>query len=449
MKGFLLMSLCIFAFAGSPWAQTDKKCGYDFIHAAAIKRNPNFDAEHAALRAEAIKNAASVGAKRTTATAVTVPVVFHIVLDSDYLKLMDASTIADRVNSQMEVLNEDYNRGNADSTLIPSVFKSLYGDAAIHFGLARVDPNGNATPGWEVVMTNKTGFELNNDDPGGNGKYTDSGGADAWDVTKYINVWVVNFLVNGSPSTTIGLTIMPSWTGTASGDYPKNEMGVMLRYDAWGRRSSSSENFFANIDQGRTLTHEMGHFFEMIHIWGDDGGLCPGSGGKDDGMADTPPQADATYGCPSFPKFDACTNSGTGIMFMNYMDYTDDACMYMFTNDQVTMMRSQLDPTGESYSLTQHPELLAVPDVPAISASNLSIYPNPTTGKINLTFAPAPKDLQAVSVVNILGQKVWEKSINKQQISILNIDLSGMTKGIYFVECQYSSGKDVRKIMLQ
>jgi len=449
MKKFLLMALCVPALSNLSWAQTTDKCGYNFIHAAAVKRNPNFDAEHATMRQEAIRNASLTGAKLTTPTAVTVPVVFHIVLDSDYLKLMDPATISDRVNSQIAVLNEDYNKGNADSSKIPGVFKTRYGNPAIRFGLARVDPHGNPTPGWEVIVTTKNGFELNNDDPGANVKHVDSGGADAWDVTKYINVWITNFLVNGSPSTTIGLTIMPSYT-VGTGAYPKDEMGIMLRYDAWGRRSSSTENFFANIDQGRTLTHEMGHYFEMVHIWGDDFGKCPNSGGTDDGMADTPPQADATYGCPTFPVTDACSKSvDTGIMFMNYMDYTNDACMYMFTNDQANAMYTEVSPGGESYSLTQHPELLAVSDVPAISTSNLSIYPNPTAGKINLTFTPAPKDLEAISVVNILGQKVWERNINRQQISILNIDLSGTTKGIYFIECQYSKGKEVRKIMLQ
>ncbi|MGN6568772.1 MAG: M43 family zinc metalloprotease, partial [Flavipsychrobacter sp.] len=276
MKRIFLLAFCSIAFCNSSWAQApdNNKCGYEFIHAAAVKHNPNFDAEHAAIRMEALKNASRFGAKTTISTPVTVPVIFHIVLDSDYLKLMDPTTIEDRVNSQIQVLNEDYNKGNADSAKIPTVFKTRYGNPGIHFALAHVDPKGNYTPGWEVVVTNKNGFELNNDDPGANAKYTDSGGADAWDVTKYINVWIVNFLVNGSPSTTIGLTIMPSWTGTAPGDYPKNEMGVMLRYDAWGRRSSSSEVFFTDIDQGRTLTHEMGHYFEMIHIWGDDGGAC-------------------------------------------------------------------------------------------------------------------------------------------------------------------------------
>lgn len=443
-----MMSLCLLVLESTSWAQSPiKKCGYEYLRAAALAKNPNFITQHAALRDNALK-AIKFGAKTTTPTPVTVPVVFHIVLDSATLKLMDPTTIADRVNSQIEVLNEDYNKGNADSVKNTS-FPGLYGGPYVRFGLARVDPNGNSTPGWEVVVTSKNGFELNNDDPGGNAKHTDSGGADAWDVTKYINVWIVNFLVNGSPSTTIGLTIMPSWTGTAAGDYPKDEMGVMLRYDAWGRRSSSSENFFPNIDQGRTLTHEMGHYFEMIHIWGDDGGLCPDNGGKDDGIADTPPQASETYGHPTPPVYDACTKTGAGIMFMNYMDYSDDVALYMFTNDQATVIHSQVEPGGESYSLTLHPELLAVPDVPSINASNLSIYPNPTTGKINLTFTQPTANLQAVSVVNMLGQKVWERNINKQQTSILDIDLSGMTKGIYFIECQYSSGNDVRKIVLQ
>src|SRR5262249_44200330 len=152
--------------------------------------------------------------------------------------------------------------------------------------------------------------------------------ADAWDVNSYINIWVVNMLHPNSPSELIGLTIPPGFTDSSVANpdpYPKNEMGLLINYDAFGRRTSAIDTFFPHIDLGRTCTHEMGLYFGFFHPWGDDEndiGHCPWNGGQDDGIADTPPECFANYGCPPFPKYDCCTTDSPGVLFMDYMDYS-------------------------------------------------------------------------------------------------------------------------------
>jgi hypothetical protein len=104
----------------------------------------------------------------------------------------------------------------------------------------------------------------------------------------------------------------------------------VILYSAFGSRSKCpSGTYISSYDLGRSATHEVGHWMNLRHIWGDDGGSCSGS----DLVDDTPNQASENYGCPSFPHV-SCSNSGD--MSMNYMDYTDDACMYMFSKGQQT-----------------------------------------------------------------------------------------------------------------
>jgi hypothetical protein len=432
---FALFCLC----GGSILAQ--RNCGYEYVHKKALEYNPDFDKD----RQQIISGLSKFSAARKTAgtpTTLYVPIVFHIVLNSSQLTQLDPATITDRINTQIQVLNEDYDRGNADSVDIPTAFKQLYQSTNIKFALTHKDPSGNYTPGYEIVNTTSSGFDYTTQDA----KHSSKGGADAWDVTKYINVWVINF----SPATVIGLTVAPSYT--ISGGYATDEMGIQICYGTFGRRTSPGEYFLpygsgTPFDKGRTLSHEMGHFFEMIHVWGDDGGLCPGSGGSDDGIPDTPPQADHTYGCPTYPLVDACSGAPNGIMFMNFMDYTDDACMHMFTRDQDSVMYSQLLPGGESYSLTTHHDLLEVPENFSPTEIDFIVSPNPTSGNITVTFINKPYALQSIKVLNTLGQQV--KYISATQSSVYAIDLTSMAKGMYFVECNYATGKEVRKILLQ
>jgi Pregnancy-associated plasma protein-A/Secretion system C-terminal sorting domain len=431
------------------------KCGYHYIHTHAAQLIPDITQQ---LLEQQHISAKTTGNNLAT---VTVPVVFHIVLNNTNLaKLGDSITIASRIHTQIDVLNEDYNRANKDSTKIPAVFKSLYGNVNIQFALAHTDPSGNATKGWEIVPTSVSGFEISTSNPGNDAKHNATKGADAWDVTKYINVWVINT----SPDNILGITIPPSFTRYPYNLYQPEEMGILLNYGVLGRRSTTTEYFFngTEYDQGRTLTHETGHYFELLHPWGDDDDdgtcRCPTDlGGHDDGIDDTPPEGCRHLGCYNFPFFDLCSPPGTvsspsgtnGIMFMNYMDYTNDTCMYMFTKQQALVMNSQILPSGESYELTRYPELLQYPGNVAPTSDVYVVGPNPTDGVFYVQFEEVPAHLESVKVYNIIGQMIKEVPTDGKQNTIYPVDMSVMSKGLYFAEILFSNHRDVIKITLR
>lgn len=252
-------------------------------------------------------------AKRDANGTVTIPVVVHVLWRTNTEKISTA-----QVQSQIDVLNEDFGRYNADTTNTPAPWKPISANTGIQFCLAQRDPQGNSTTGIVYKQTTVTSWSDNDAI-----KKNAQGGDDPWDVTKYFNMWVGN-LGGGL----LGYAEFP--TSSVSQTY-----GVVIGYNYFGRVGTLS----APYNKGRTATHEVGHCLNLFHIWGDDGGSCSGS----DAVADTPNMAGENYGCPTYPKTDACATASPGAMFMNYMDYTDDACMNMFTNGQSTRMNNAIN----------------------------------------------------------------------------------------------------------
>lgn len=243
----------------------------------------------------------------------TIPVVVHVLWHTSNENIDSA-----QVQSQIDVLNEDFGRTNSDTVKTPADFLSAAGSIPFRFCLAARDPDGNPTSGIERRYVSS--LSLGTDDQI---KFYSNGGLDAWDVNQYLNIWVVNF--GGG---ILGYGEFP--TGNQS-----NTFGVVIQYDAFGRVGTVAYPF----DLGRTATHEFSHCLNLYHIWGDDGGSCNSS----DLVADTPNQGDANFGCPSFPHTDNCSPVSPGVMFMNYMDYSNDACMNMFTLGQATRMSSAVN----------------------------------------------------------------------------------------------------------
>lgn len=228
-----------------------------------------------------------------------IPVVVHVVYRTA------AENISDRqVYSQLEVINQDFRLENKDTVLVPSVFKPLMADIELEFALARTDPNGQPTSGINRVQTSQNVFGLNDAV-----KYSSSGGVNAWPSDRYLNIWVCNL-----QAPFLGYSSFP-------GEAPQND-GVVIDYEVFGKIG----NLNASFNQGRTLTHELGHYFNLFHIWADEDN-CLAS----DSVEDTPTQRSATFGCPQHPKT-SCSPQGD--MFMNYMDYSDDECLNMFTQGQ-------------------------------------------------------------------------------------------------------------------
>ncbi|OQP54445.1 hypothetical protein A4R26_27605 [Niastella populi] len=247
---------------------------------------------------------------RIEGTTAYIPVVFHVVLQNPGL-VTDA-----QIQAQVDQLNLDFGGVNPDSTKIRAFFKPRFAKTNIQFRLAQRTPGNEPSNGIERITTSHASFGLNDSRV----KYAATGGADAWDNSRFFNVWITD-LSQGY----LGYSTFPGSSVPA-------EDGIVIRY-------TSLPGGVAPYNKGRTLVHETGHFFYLFHTWGDDVG-CSGN----DEIDDTPNQANYTSGCPGDPvRLDACTTSGNGIMYENFMDYTDDACMVMYTLDQKDRMEAAMN----------------------------------------------------------------------------------------------------------
>lgn len=247
---------------------------------------------------------------------ITIPVAFHVIYRTTAQNISDA-----QINAQIKQLNDDYRHINSDRSATPSAFQGAVGDMEIQFCLATRDPNGNATTGITRTSTTKASFT--------DATFETEKPTTIWDRDKYLNLWSAN-LSGGL----LGYAQFPG--GPATTD------GVVLLYSSVG--SIDQPGTATNFKLGRTASHEIGHWLNLYHIWGDDDPSCEGS----DQVCDTPNQTSASSGCPSYPKTDACTASAPGVMFMNYMDYSYDNCLNMFTYGQKRRMIATLNDSRAS-----------------------------------------------------------------------------------------------------
>lgn len=319
----------------------------------------------------------------------------------------------EQVLKQVEQLNADYSLNNANFNQTPEVFKIFAIDTDIQFCLAKTDPNGNPTTG----ITRK---QVDIDQIGLTNAYYDSaqGGQSPWDATRYINVWVADMGDTGI----IGFSTAPN---TAS---PKEKDGILINYRFFGEQGAHQD---AAHNLGKSLSHEMGHFFGLKHTWGSLNAGCD----DDDDCLDTPLQEKPTYGCPSFPVKDICTQ-GNGIMYCNFMDYSDDSCLTMFTADQKAIMWGHLE--GERASLRDHADLGCYTSTVDLDIA-LKIYPNPTQDYIELIRSDVSE--QSLQIFNTDGFCVYSKQVVTSDILI---DLTSYSAGVYFLKL----GEYLRKIIV-
>lgn len=253
-----------------------------------------------------------------------IPVIVHVLHNTPEQNISD-----EQVKSQIDVLNEDYSATNSNIADVPSVWQPLIKDSKIRFRLAVRTPDDKATTGIVRTYTNVSEFDIQ--DP----RIIDSsiGGSDGWPKHSYLNIWVCNL-----PKGVLGYASFP---GSVN-----NEDGVVINYRNFGRIGKDTKSPY---NFGRTATHEIGHWLSLVHIWGDDGGNCT----VDDNISDTPKQQTSSYRCPSFPKTDNCSPVSPGIMYMNYMDYTDDVCMSFFTPGQSAVMYNTLKGIRDSILISK------------------------------------------------------------------------------------------------
>jgi hypothetical protein len=309
-----LAGLTLTSFSVAAQVPTHRTCASVEVLQAQLTADPGLAQRMSAINNQAMQFAANQAsqqagnAQRTSAVTVTIPVVVHVLYSTASENISDA-----QIQSQIDVLNEDFHKLNSDSYKVPSVFSGLAADAGIQFVLAKRTPAGLATTGIErkssTITTWGTADKI---------KKASTGGLDAWNASQYLNLWVGT--IGGG---ILGYAQFPG--GAAATD------GVVISPVYFGRTGTVT----APYNLGRTGSHEVGHWLNLNHIWGDDGTACTGT----DNVADTPNQADENYGKPTFPQV-SCSNGPNGDMFMNYMDYVDDAAMYMFTTGQSSRMNA-------------------------------------------------------------------------------------------------------------
>jgi hypothetical protein len=364
---------------------------------AMAQRRQQIENHTQQFEANAINNSGS-----KISAVVNIPVVFHVVYKNATENISDAQLL-----SQIDVINEDFRKLNADASTIPSAFTGLAADAEVTFCIVKRDPNGNATTGINRYSSTRTTAWGTNDAV----KLPSQGGIAPWDATKYMNIWICDIGLDAQGNRLLGYAQFPG--GSYSTD------GLVLDYRFTGKGFGAQPPF----DKGRTATHEIGHYFNLYHIWGDDGSACSGS----DNVTDTPNQAGANGGCPAFPHV-TCSNGPNGDMYMNYMDYSDDACLTMFSNGQKNRMQATLVAGGFHNGLTTSNACTPVSTTTCGTPTSLAASSITTTGA-SLSWAA----VSGASTYNVRYKTSTATTYTTVTgLAATSTSLSGLTSGVAY-----------------
>ncbi|MCC9165439.1 M43 family zinc metalloprotease [Pontibacter harenae] len=489
---FFLLTCCLPCFGQGTTNAQQRSCGYSTYVETLKEKDATFE-----LRQQKVEQDVQQALQQKPQgqylqqSTVFVPVVFHVVYSTEEENISD-----EQIYSQLQILNSDFRRKNADTTNTPAYFKEFSADAGIEFCLASVDPEGNPTKGITRTKTTRTSFSIGSD----NVKFSQSGGVDGWDPEQYLNIWICSI-----SNRILGYATPPG----ASAAYD----GVVLLYSAVGAYPANP--FASQYNLGRTATHEVGHWLGLNHIWGN-GNTCSDS----DGIDDTPNQLGENYQCPSSITV-SCDDSPYGDMYQNYMDYTDDACMNLFTKGQAAYMQAVLETKRASilnsivcdgiiranFKLTNAQDTLAIagntvnftdesdgvranswlwefegaspatstaqnPSVvyttPGkyrvkltisnsyqtstevkeqlvhVTVNELMIYPNPAHDVLTIE-QPARIYVRQVELVNSLGQTVLSEQVKDR---VLKLDVRSLPPGMYILRLKSTDATTIRKIMI-
>lgn len=415
MKKFSLFFLIAFLFLN--YASAQDRCATMTQYHKRANNDPSFVKRMIAAE-NTLKDASN---KTLSNNVITIPVVVHVIYNNSTQNVSD-----NQIYSQIQVLNEDFRQINADSLTPSHPFWQYTADTEIEFCLASVDPNGQPTNGITRTQTSvATWVEADID----NIYSTQNGGKDNWDPTKYLNIYVVSL-----DGTTLGFASFPTELSTQ----PEYD-GVVIRYEAFGYIGTAGSGGFPENDLGRTATHEVGHWLFLRHIWGD--ANC-----GDDLVADTPPAEQDNYGCKTFPHnaFNTCGSDANGEMYMNYMDYVDDACMNMFTFGQKTRMRNTLA-TFRSALLSSNACSTSTGINNLDESLQFEIYPNPANQDLTLEFNN--NDPKKIVISNAMGSEVFINDESRDRK--INLNLVNVKSGLYFVTVTTYSGTIVKKLIIK
>lgn len=419
MKRIFLFLLPAFLMIGAAvQAQSPEHCGTMQHLAWKSQNDPNymtrFESVEAAAQSWLDNNRGNVGG-----TVITIPTVVHIVYKDATQNISDA-----QIYSQLDVINADFRRMNADTNMTRPEFDSLAADFEVEFCLATTDPQGNSTTG--ITRTSTSGGQLLGwFGPQDDVKSSSTGGIDPWPTDKYLNIWVCDLL--------------PVLAGYAQfpGEDPATD-GVVIGYNFFGTMGTAT----APYNHGRTTTHEIGHWVGLRHIWGD--GDCT----MDDFVDDTP-IADAANQGGCLNVVNSCTDTPYDYddMVENYMDYSSDSCMNMFSEGQKVRGWSFFN-TDRLSLFSSNGCSLAVSTTAPLPNELFELHPNPSNGRVNLEWHGATGSDIEIEVYDALGKKVQHQNLNLVSRKT-ELQLQGMAPGSYFVRVISAEGVSSRRLLIQ
>lgn len=354
---------------------------------------------------------------------IRIPVVVHIIHNSASGTISGSNISDGQVLSQIEVLNEDYRRmpGTAGYNVNP-----VGADMQIEFFLANIDPEGHPTTGINRVYSNRRSFSILSE------TLTISN-LSYWDSNKYLNIWVTT--ISGGY---LGYAEFPigDFDGLEATDIDERIDGVFIDYRSFGRKTGTVESPYAF---GRTTTHEVGHWLGLIHTWGDT--RC-----GTDYCNDTPPTEDANRTVVCTPVFSSCRGATTRNMIENYMDYTVDSCMNIFTQDQKTRVRAILEISKRRQNLLANADLFEPVNEPLV----LKVLGNPVEGssldcKVLVNTAQDYK----IEVFDDLGRILFSEEYRNSLSRVVHISKSRIGSGMRHLRLSSKSSRiDQRVISL-
>lgn len=438
MKKKLLAALsCIILNSFASHAQKVSKilCGDEIYRTQLNNKYPGFT-EGVLKTFNATK--AATNAARSTADEYTVNVVVHVIYKNEEENLHD--TI---INSQIDVLNEDFNRLNIDSVNTRTVFLPVVGRGRIHFNLAQIVRKSTTATFTPDLFSGGMPVDM---------KYDSLGGSSAVDPTHFINIWVCKIqpMMFGTieMGQILGFAFPPNdisnWPAGSGAPEP-GEDGVVIDFRCFGRNNPNPLTVSGQsvVIKGRTPVHEVGHYMGLRHIWGD--GQDPFGGGNNcegnDGIDDTP-KADnqSSFDCDTTKNTCVDTmayaiNPDVPDMVEDYMDYSTETCMNMFSAGQVSHMRATLE--------TFRSGLLEPLSVNTTKNLNLNVYPNPTKGELTIS---SVNNINVVNVYNLQGELMLLKNVSSTKTSL---NLRSFSKGTYLITTEGVNGMKSKLIVVE
>jgi hypothetical protein len=396
---FYILLFLLFSTPG----KSQKNCGTENKRFEALARNPGLIKERQMIEAFTKNWIQKDDAAKSGQTVVKIPVVVHVVW-----RTADQNISDEQIKSQIDILNKDFRKLNSDANKTPTFFKNLVADVGIEFCLAARDPAGMVTNG--ITRTKTTVTDIGDKD---RWHTTLRGGKDPWNNKKYINIWVCE-----AGEDLYGFAFFP---GTAD---PPEADGLVISSQYFGSTGTAIASFPNH--KGRTTTHEMGHYFNLEHLWGPDDSECE----EGDEVADTPVQFEATYDCASYPLKDDCTPTDNGILFFNYMDYVDDECMYMFTEGQKKRMNASLN-GFRSTLLGQTNCSLSTSTEDNLPENQIQIYPNPASGYLQvISKNTSSEKASTLYLFDFMGRLLQSKT----SFGACTFDIAGYSPGVYWLK---------------